>query len=162
MPRFFDDYGNCYLTHDSAAGRKQQRRGWKFRENFKLYYSKHLDEWRASPAGLAAAQQQCVQALGESVVPPLPDGWEEKTDPCTTQIYYHNSETNERTWARPGFIPPPPAQRGGPRGPMGGMRNGPGFGPQPTHAPYQPRPPVSNSPYAPQAGGAYGGGGGAY
>jgi hypothetical protein len=36
MPRFFDDYSNTYLTHDSAAGRKQQRRGWKFRENFKL------------------------------------------------------------------------------------------------------------------------------
>lgn len=36
MPRFFDDYSNTYLTHDSAAGRKQQRRGWKFRENFKV------------------------------------------------------------------------------------------------------------------------------
>lgn len=36
MPRFFDDYSNTYLTHDSSAGRKQQRRGWKFRENFKL------------------------------------------------------------------------------------------------------------------------------
>jgi len=37
MPRFFDDYSNTYLTHDSAAGRKQQRRGWKFRENFKVH-----------------------------------------------------------------------------------------------------------------------------
>merc|ERR1712032_328076 len=36
MPRFLDDYSNTYLTHDSAAGRKQQRRGWKFRENFKV------------------------------------------------------------------------------------------------------------------------------
>ena len=40
MPRFFDDYSNTYLTHDSSAGRKQQRRGWKFRENFKLHYEK--------------------------------------------------------------------------------------------------------------------------
>jgi hypothetical protein len=38
MPRFFDDYSNTYLTHDSAAGRKQQRRGWKFRENFKVNF----------------------------------------------------------------------------------------------------------------------------
>jgi hypothetical protein len=37
MPRFFDDYSHTYLTHDSAAGRKQQRRGWKFRENFKAH-----------------------------------------------------------------------------------------------------------------------------
>ena len=57
MPRFYDDYSNTYLTHDSAAGRKQQRRGWKFRENFKLHYEKYLDEWRGGPTGLAAAQQ---------------------------------------------------------------------------------------------------------
>ena len=57
MPRFYDDYSNTYLTHDSAAGRKQQRRGWKFRENFKLHYEKHLGEWRKGPNGLAAAQQ---------------------------------------------------------------------------------------------------------
>jgi hypothetical protein len=42
MPRFFDDYSNTYLTHDSAAGRKQQRRGWKFRENFKVGEGKEL------------------------------------------------------------------------------------------------------------------------
>ena len=46
MPRFFDDYSNTYLTHDSSAGRKQQRRGWKFRENFKLHYGDHIDAWR--------------------------------------------------------------------------------------------------------------------
>jgi U1 zinc finger len=39
MPRFFDDYSHTYLTHDSSAGRKQQRRGWKFRENFKAHVS---------------------------------------------------------------------------------------------------------------------------
>jgi hypothetical protein len=43
MPRFFDDYSNTYLTHDSAAGRKQQRRGWKFRENFKLHYEGYIE-----------------------------------------------------------------------------------------------------------------------
>ena len=122
--------------------RKQQSRGWKFRENFKLYYSKHMDEWRAGPAGLAAAQQQCIGSMGPGVVPPLPEGWEEKTDPCTTQRYYHNEETNERTWARPGFIPAAPAPRGPP---MGGMRPGMGrpggYGPQPTHNPYNQGPP---------------------
>ena len=57
MPRFFDDYSNTYLTHDSAAGRKQQRRGWKFRENFKLHYQKHVVEWQKGGMGLAGAQQ---------------------------------------------------------------------------------------------------------
>ena len=135
--------------------RKQQRRGWKFRENFKLYYSKHLDEWRASPAGLAAAQQQCVSAMGPSVVPPLPEGWVEMEDPCTGQKYFHNDETNERSWARPGFIPPAPAQRGpgmgGSRGPMmGGMRGPPRYGPQPTMGAYQPRGPPMPMPMPPR------------
>ena len=52
MPRFFCDYSHSYLTHDSAAGRKQQRRGWKFRENFKIFYEKYLDEWRRGPNGM--------------------------------------------------------------------------------------------------------------
>ena len=41
---------------------KQQRRGWKFRENFKLYYSNYLAEWQASSAGLAAAQNAYFKA----------------------------------------------------------------------------------------------------
>ena len=38
MPRFFCDYCDTYLTHDSAAGRKQHMRGWKHREAVKQYY----------------------------------------------------------------------------------------------------------------------------
>jgi len=95
MPRFFDDYGHCYLTHDSAAGRKQQRRGWKFRENFKLYYTEHLPEWRASAAGLAAAQTSHAQRAPDQV-PPLPEEFEEKVDDCTGQKYYENTQTGDR------------------------------------------------------------------
>ena len=59
MPRFFDDYSNTYLTHDSAAGRKQQRRGWKFRKNFKLHYQKHIVEWQKgrTNTGICSRQQ---------------------------------------------------------------------------------------------------------
>ncbi|OQR93900.1 U1 small nuclear ribonucleoprotein C [Achlya hypogyna] len=38
MPRYYCDYCDTYLTHDSQAGRKQHNRGWKHRENVKLYY----------------------------------------------------------------------------------------------------------------------------
>ena len=108
MPKFFDDYSNTYLTHDSAAGRKQQRRGWKFRENFKLHYSEHLKEWRSGQMGLAAAQQDYIKSntQNESAIPPLPEGWEEKDDEATKLKYYVNTKTQERTWVRPGFIPP--------------------------------------------------------
>ena len=113
MPRFFDDYSNTYLTHDSAAGRKQQRRGWKFRENFKLHYQSHLDEWRAGPMGLASAQQAYLRthhnpASGQidGPVPPLPEGWKEELDDATGVYYYVNEKNGERSWVRPGFVPP--------------------------------------------------------
>mmetsp|Transcript_15038 Transcript_15038/g.19042 ORF Transcript_15038/g.19042 Transcript_15038/m.19042 type:complete len:195 (+) Transcript_15038:122-706(+) len=108
MPKFFDDYSNTYLTHDSAAGRKQQRRGWKFRENFKLHYQKHLEGWRSGEMGLAAAQQAYIRANEHNPhsTPPLPEGWEEEVDEATRAKYYINAATQERTWVRPGFIPP--------------------------------------------------------
>jgi U1 small nuclear ribonucleoprotein C len=118
MPRFFDDYSNTYLTHDSAAGRKQQRRGWKFRENFKLHYETHLEDWRKGPMGLASAQQAYVKARGnvDPMIPPLPPGWKEDADDVTGIAFFFNDETGARTWVRPGFIPPPPGPmgRGGP------------------------------------------------
>jgi len=114
MPKFFDDYSNTYLTHDSAAGRKQQRRGWKFRENFKLHYEKQLSDWRASEMGIAVQQQAYIRGNTNNphAVPPLPDGWEEEEDGATRAKYYINTKTQERTWMRPGFYlgngPPPP------------------------------------------------------
>lgn len=130
MPRFFDDYSNTYLTHDSSAGRKQQRRGWKFRENFKLHYDKYVDEWRKGPMGLASAQQAFFRSLGPNyndgaadhpAVTPLPEGWKARTDEVTGITYYEEVDTGYRTWVRPGFIPPPPGSvppLGGPPPPV--------------------------------------------
>ena len=112
MPRFFDDYSNTYLTHDSAAGRKQQRRGWKFRENFKLHYETHMQAWRSGHMGLASAQQAFTRQTGQK--PPLPDGWTEENDEVTKASFYSNEETGERSWVRPGFIPPGPGGSGPP------------------------------------------------
>lgn len=109
MPRFFDDYSNTYLTHDSSAGRKQQRRGWKFRENFKLHYQKYLDEWRSGPMGLASAQQGFIRSRppDDPTIPPLPEGWKEELDEATNISFYVHGPSGRRTWVRPGFRPPP-------------------------------------------------------
>lgn len=150
MPRFFDDYSNTYLTHDSAAGRKQQRRGWKFRENFKLHYEKHLPEWRAGPMGLASAQQAYLrtrrhpatgQIIGEGVmgpdgvvVPPLPEGWKEELDEATGVFYYVEESSGKRSWVRPGFRPPGPGMgmgMGGPPPPNMAVPGGMGGPPPP-------------------------------
>lgn len=133
MPRFFDDYSNTYLTHDSAAGRKQQRRGWKFRENFRLHYEKYLDEWRSGPMGLASAQQAFLRAQssrpdGDASLPALAEGWAEEEDPVTRTKFYVEKESGKRTWVRPEFRPPPVGGPGnGPQvGPMGGGSGGGG------------------------------------
>lgn len=45
MPRFYCDYCDAYLTHDSMSGRQQHMRGWKHRENFKIYYESVHAQW---------------------------------------------------------------------------------------------------------------------
>jgi len=145
MPRFFDDYSNTYLTHDSSAGRKQQRRGWKFRENFRLHYEKHVPDWRRGPMGLASAQQAFLRARGSNdpAVPPLPDGWKEETDDVTGITFFFDTNTGKRTWVRPGFIPPPPGALPPPRPPpQYGYAQQPGPPPPPNmNLPPPPRPP---------------------
>ena len=39
MPRYYCDYCDMYLTHDSAIGRKQHNYGWKHRENYRVFYA---------------------------------------------------------------------------------------------------------------------------
>ena len=152
MPRFFDDYSNTYLTHDSSAGRKQQRRGWKFRENFRLHYEQHVPDWRKGPMGLASAQQAFLQARGadDPMVPPLPEGWKEETDDVTGIPYYIDTVSGKRTWVRPGFIPPPPGAPMPPRGAFRGPPPMPGQYPPP---PQQVPPPTNLPPPPPVAGG---------
>lgn len=127
MPKFFCDYSNTYLMHDSSAGRKQQRRGWKFRENFRLHYEPRVQEWQRGPMGLASAQQAFLKAYGADhpAVPPLPEGWREEIDDVTGIAYYVDTNTKKRTWVRPGFIPPPPGAVGPPPPNRGGGGGGP-------------------------------------
>lgn len=146
MPRFFDDYSNTYLTHDSAAGRKQQRRGWKFRENFKLHYEAHLQEWQSGPMGLASAQQAFIKRSG-TAPPPLPEGWVEENDEATHISYYVHAETGRRTWVRPSFRPP--AMGGPSTSTSGGFNRGPppsNFNQGPPPQQYSRPPPTYNQP----------------
>ena len=44
MPRYYCDYCDAYLTHDSASVRKQHNSGFKHKSNFKAYYLQYEDE----------------------------------------------------------------------------------------------------------------------
>jgi len=46
MPKFYCDYCDVDLTHDSYNGRRQHNYGWKHRENVKAYYAKYVIQAR--------------------------------------------------------------------------------------------------------------------
>ncbi|KAH7460255.1 hypothetical protein PRIC1_014573 [Phytophthora ramorum] len=117
MPRYYCDYCDTYLTHDSQAGRKQHNRGWKHRENVKLYYEQFL-------AGQGVVMTPGEWLRGPTVpgsLPPRPSGPPNGGMPGMYP---------PRGGPPRGMMPPPggmgmrpPMFRGPPRGPppMGGM-----------------------------------------
>ena len=48
MPKYYCDYCDSILTHDSQAGRKQHNHGRKHQENVRQYYS----QWIAQKMGI--------------------------------------------------------------------------------------------------------------
>lgn len=89
MPRFFCDYCDAYLTHDSPNGRQQHIRGWKHREAFKLYYEKYFPEFMQEQEAQKQMQQmqhmqhmqhmmqqQQHQILSQQGAPPPPLGYQ--------------------------------------------------------------------------------------
>ena len=42
MPRYYCDYCDMYLTHDSSVGRKQHNYGWKHRENVSMHFNQFI------------------------------------------------------------------------------------------------------------------------
>ena len=69
MPRYFCDYCDVYLTHDSAPGRKQHIRGWKHRENVKQYYEQHVTVWK-SLSHFSAMTRGSVERRGTGIATP--------------------------------------------------------------------------------------------
>ena len=61
MPRYFCDYCDAFLTHDSPAVRKQHNTGYKHKSNVKSYYMQ-LDEAQAQ--GAAERQRMEFQRRG--------------------------------------------------------------------------------------------------
>mmetsp|Transcript_15594 Transcript_15594/g.30174 ORF Transcript_15594/g.30174 Transcript_15594/m.30174 type:complete len:140 (-) Transcript_15594:747-1166(-) len=60
MPRFYCDYCDMYLTHDSAHGRRQHRLGWKHRQNFGAFYE-HIYAQEEAKKAQEVAQLQMQQ-----------------------------------------------------------------------------------------------------
>ncbi|RLN70968.1 hypothetical protein BBJ29_007445 [Phytophthora kernoviae] len=129
MPRYYCDYCDTYLTHDSQAGRKQHNRGWKHRENVKLYYEQFL----AGQGGIMTPGEWLRGPAAPGALPPRPSGPPNGGMPG--MMYPPRGGPPRGMMPPPGPGGPgmmrPPMFRGPPRGPppMGGgmgMRGMPG------------------------------------
>ncbi|XP_024965158.1 U1 small nuclear ribonucleoprotein C-like [Cynara cardunculus var. scolymus] len=79
MPRYYCDYCDTYLTHDSPSVRKQHNAGYKHKANVRIYYQQYeaqqnqylIDQKVKEHLGQAAAFQQ-VGAAYNQLRPRLP------------------------------------------------------------------------------------------
>ncbi|CAH9099492.1 unnamed protein product [Cuscuta europaea] len=73
MPRYYCDYCDTYLTHDSPSVRKQHNAGYKHKANVRIYYQKFeeqltqafIDQRIKERLGQAAAYQQIGAAYNQ-------------------------------------------------------------------------------------------------
>ncbi|CAH1786779.1 unnamed protein product [Owenia fusiformis] len=91
MPKYYCDYCDTYLTHDSPSVRKTHCSGRKHKENVKLYYQKWLEDQ--------------VQKLVDDTTAAFKQG-------KITQNPFGSGGPG-------GAMIPPPASLGGPKGPGG-------------------------------------------
>ncbi|XP_010556803.1 PREDICTED: U1 small nuclear ribonucleoprotein C [Tarenaya hassleriana] len=135
MPRYYCDYCDTYLTHDSPSVRKQHNAGYKHKANVRIYYQQFeeqqtqslIDQRIKEHLGQAAAFQQVGAVYNQHMlarpilprpIPPpanLPMGMRPPVLPRPMPGYMH----------APGVLPmmaPPGAPlppQGGPLRPMG-------------------------------------------
>lgn len=154
MPKYYCDYCDTYLTHDSPSVRKTHCTGRKHRDNVKFYYQKWMEEQAQHliDATTAAFKAGKITQNPFAGGPPKPGGVAIPPPP------------NMAVPPRPGMIPPgmpgapgmPPMMMG-PHGamppPMMGMRPPPMMGPMGMMGPPPPlgtlagvRPPIMNGP----------------
>mmetsp|Transcript_8174 Transcript_8174/g.13199 ORF Transcript_8174/g.13199 Transcript_8174/m.13199 type:complete len:94 (+) Transcript_8174:57-338(+) len=93
MTRFFCDYCDMFLSHDSASGRREHIYGWKHRVNYRMYYENIMKEEQAR------AQQVQMPLPPPGMVPPPADYIQPPPGAPPPGMFI------------PGMIPPPNVQQ---------------------------------------------------
>ena len=79
MPKYYCDYCDTYLTHDSPSVRKTHCQGRKHKDNVKYFYQKWMEEQAqhlidattaAFKAGKIASNPFAAPAAGAAIPPP--------------------------------------------------------------------------------------------
>ncbi|XP_066224951.1 U1 small nuclear ribonucleoprotein C-like [Saccopteryx leptura] len=126
MPKFYYDYCNTHLTHDSLSVRKTHCSSRKQKENVKNYYQKWMEEQAQSliDKTTTAFQQGKIPSTPFSapppagvMIPPLPS-LPGPPRPCMMPAPHMGGPPIMPTMGPPGMMPVGPAP--GMRPPMGG------------------------------------------
>ena len=70
MPKYFCDYCDTFLTHDSPSVRKTHCSGRKHKENVKFYYQKWMEDQAQSLIDATTAAFKAGRLPGGATIPP--------------------------------------------------------------------------------------------
>jgi U1 small nuclear ribonucleoprotein C len=144
MPKYYCDYCDTYLTHDSPSVRKTHCAGRKHKENVKFYYQKWMEEQAQSLIDATTAAFKAGKLPGGmpgmpggvSIPPPMgmrpgmPPGMSGMPPPGMGMPHHMMGPP------RPGM---PPHMMGMPRGPPGMVPHPGGMPPMPPQMMYRAR-----------------------
>lgn len=169
MPKYYCDYCDTYLTHDSPSVRKTHCNGRKHKENVKFYYQKWMEEQAQSLIDATTAAFKAGKIASNPFAPgqPRPQGAAIPPPPNLPPLGAPQRPPGQRMpgmppqGPMPGHLPsgpmPGPMPLMGPPGPMPpnmmmpGMRPPMGpMGPMMPMGPLPIRPPLMTGPPAPQ------------
>ncbi|KAL1188394.1 U1 small nuclear ribonucleoprotein C [Cardamine amara subsp. amara] len=175
MPRYYCDYCDTYLTHDSPSVRKQHNAGYKHKANVRIYYQQFeeqqtqslIDQRIKEHLGQTAAYNQVGAVFNQHMLarprPPmmLPPGSMPPMGmrppvlprPMMPGQGYMPPPGVPQMMAPPGTPLPPPPQNGILRPPGMAPIPGQGGAPPPNYnGPLPPPPPYHTNPAAPPSG----------
>jgi len=140
MPKYFCDYCDTYLTHDSPSVRKTHCSGRKHKENVKFYYQKWMEDQAQSLIDATTAAFKAGKIASNPFAPnlPRPPGGAAIPPPPNLQGPHPRGQMPPHM-PPGGHFPGPMPPMGGPMPPnvmMQGMR--PPMGPMMTMSPMRP------------------------
>ncbi|KAI8928637.1 U1 zinc finger-domain-containing protein [Entophlyctis helioformis] len=158
MPRYYCDYCDIFLTHDSAAVRRAHNTGWKHKMHVENYYNQEVP-----PSHIQQVVDNITRAYIEAGYPGFPElvpvGANGRPQEPQQQVPFrppgpHGFNPYQRP-PMPGMpgmppgMPPPPYAQARPPYPPGMPGMPPGMPPPPYGYPGMPPPPPHQHPHAP-------------
>ncbi|KAG6429169.1 hypothetical protein SASPL_107213 [Salvia splendens] len=122
MPRYYCDYCDTYLTHDSPSVRKQHNSGYKHKANVRSYYQQY--EAQLNQSLIDQKVKEHLGAFRPPVAPYPRPGLPVLPTPLPGQFPFRPPVLPRPMPLPPGYTPMPPHMLPPPGAPVPGQMNG--------------------------------------